>query len=798
MTRGPDMLEVYLDRIPDTEKEEVRLLVHGMRLFALSAQKDLSPKVDLPILAARAALRDLQVRQLEQALGTILCALLQAPTQKAVEPGFGTWPESRWLEGLTVQGKEAEEASRTKIGEAWHHLRECLPTDLKLPVPGTPWAEVAEELLCMASKIQLAPAWIQLWKARLGWVLRGPAFAEQALARWAKRFDSSSSIGLAQEVAMHRIALSQGAGLAEKTGVGSKATRGQGGIGRTSEMAPWLALVVDGAASECSLGNGPDPRAAVPRDTDLEGLLAPALGVDKWSWSGSWGSLGCWVATCSPRGGMRWMQNPGGESNAGAKPDELESRAIARLGLAVSPFADRGKSVSGARSKGARLRACVCVWMAGENPTEKCLRPGRIMGWVTWEWSHGIIPEPEELLHTAKRLVMQACVGPHVAGEGRVRDSEVQERAGMALTSWFEGLLNRREIHYPATFWQPIGRDWVRVCSAAQPGGVLATELTDPSILDFERCDQVGSTTIFWNEGLSGSGELTPIMNGGAVSAIVAAHANAPGVDAPLTVLGRDELVMWDLARFLDNGDADSAGSLSIHLPFGDPSFVSFIGRLASARDRAQHVALVAHPQGVGGSLVRWLDDWNNAKSKLPWRCEWIRGESQDVGSFGEVLRGWEGHGEPFQVFHVPALSLRRNEVIGWVRGLRVSRSSQLEWTDAALAAMWRQPWLGQEKQLMSVVLHLVQLARGPVTREDVASALSERGLEVVKRLESKRPLPSDISAALSATRSKSGRVNKSRASMYLGWDPDTLVGRMRDLDWLEGGAPDPDPWAGC
>ena len=41
-------------------------------------------------------------------------------------------------------------------------------------------------------------------------------------------------------------------------------------------------------------------------------------------------------------------------------------------------------------------------------------------------------------------------------------------------------------------------------------------------------------------------------------------------------------------------------------------------------------------------------------------------------------------------------------------------------------------------------------------------------------------PIPS-CSAALRVTRMAGGRINKTRAALYLGWDPDTVVARMKD-----------------
>ena len=38
------------------------------------------------------------------------------------------------------------------------------------------------------------------------------------------------------------------------------------------------------------------------------------------------------------------------------------------------------------------------------------------------------------------------------------------------------------------------------------------------------------------------------------------------------------------------------------------------------------------------------------------------------------------------------------------------------------------------------------------------------------------------VRAALETTANQRGSVNKTRAALYLGWDPDTLTSRMSDL----------------
>ncbi len=782
------MLETFLDGVPGRDKDEARLLVHGMRLFALSAQKDLSPKVDLPILAARTALRDLQVKQLEDAVGTVLETLLQNPTKEHEDHCFGTWPECRWLGESRVQAAGRKAASAASPEDAWEYLRERLPAEMKLPAPGTPRMKVAEELLGLALKMRLRPAWILLWKARFDWVVRGPIHAGQAFAQWSKRFEPKAFPRLAREVATHRAALALGVGEIDKA---------RALLEIAGNATSWLALadkglLHGGLAPEAPLGRGPDPRASVDGTTSRVDMSVSAEGT--WHWDGAWGSLGCWVALCPPGEGMWWVQTPKGSPQGQAEPDVLEAKAMARLGLVVSSSGDRKGAVPGARLKDARVRVCVCIWIAGGNCANGLARPGRIAGWVTWEWNHRVLPRPGELIAAAKRLVLQPRAEKQ-SHEGGSAGWLVPERpVGPAFRSWFEGLADRNGICPPAALWRPSGEDWMKVYSAPGPAEQGDSRLLDPSLQDLKRCEQVRSCAVYWNEDPSTFGELVPIVQGQVVTAIVVLDSSATVQGSPPNILGPVEAALWDLARFLDG--CDGGDGLAMHLPLGDPSFALFIGGLAAAREMDQHVALVGHGQGFGRVLAEWLGGWKASGPKKTWRCDWIRNDGVEVAAFRGALRRWEEEAEPFQVFHLPTLSNRRNELAEWIHRIAAQRDSGVEWQDAAVAAMWRQPWQGQEKQLASVVLHLIQAATGPISRRHVEAALSERGIEVVMRLESRRPLASDVSSALFVTRSKSGRTNKSRASMYLGWDPDTLVARMGDLDWLDGAIPNPDPWA--
>lgn len=143
--------------------------------------------------------------------------------------------------------------------------------------------------------------------------------------------------------------------------------------------------------------------------------------------------------------------------------------------------------------------------------------------------------------------------------------------------------------------------------------------------------------------------------------------------------------------------------------------------------------------------------------------------------------------------FRVPPLVERREDIPPLVacltrrfaeeEGLRVP-----SYEDDALAFLWRQRWAGNVRELESFVYKLVLLARvdgAPRLRSISAELVREMAgrfsMQLVVRLPSRHPLPGDLIAALRVTRMPGGRTNKTRAALYLGWDPDTLVARMKD-----------------
>ena len=133
----------------------------------------------------------------------------------------------------------------------------------------------------------------------------------------------------------------------------------------------------------------------------------------------------------------------------------------------------------------------------------------------------------------------------------------------------------------------------------------------------------------------------------------------------------------------------------------------------------------------------------------------------------------------------VPPLAERREEIPGFAEALlqrfavdEGCASPRL--ADDALALLWRQSWPGNVRELENLVYKLVLAHPGlELSAEDVERVATDSGLELVRRIPSRRPSRRDLTAALHTTRTASSRSNKTRAALYLGWDPDTLVVRL-------------------
>jgi DNA-binding NtrC family response regulator len=138
--------------------------------------------------------------------------------------------------------------------------------------------------------------------------------------------------------------------------------------------------------------------------------------------------------------------------------------------------------------------------------------------------------------------------------------------------------------------------------------------------------------------------------------------------------------------------------------------------------------------------------------------------------------------------FDVPALRARRFEIPALAQCLLVRLAGEEgvpapALDDGALALLWRQDWDGNLGELESTLHRALLFAPNPVLgAADFERLAARSGRKLVRRLPSRHPLRSDLGAALRTTLLGTGRVNKTRAATYLGWDPDTLVARLADL----------------
>ena len=126
----------------------------------------------------------------------------------------------------------------------------------------------------------------------------------------------------------------------------------------------------------------------------------------------------------------------------------------------------------------------------------------------------------------------------------------------------------------------------------------------------------------------------------------------------------------------------------------------------------------------------------------------------------------------------VPPLSLRRAELHGLVHTLaenaaRRGGQAAPTWSDAALAVLFRQPWVGQVAELRGLVEELVQHGPGALQAEHVRAALAAHGLACCERLTTAHGR--DLEAALALTRHRNGNRNAARAARYLGWSREAV-----------------------
>lgn len=292
------------------------------------------------------------------------------------------------------------------------------------------------------------------------------------------------------------------------------------------------------------------------------------------------------------------------------------------------------------------------------------------------------------------------------------------------------------------------------------------------------------------------------------------------------------QMIRWYQERF----------GTELHLPVQSGDFRAFARRVARV-GRSSQVAVIAGPGGAGKSaMARWLHYEGTSRAGrvhvmpaslaepegLRSRLEGEAGHTlliegvEELSQAAQVTlaahleerRGLEAAGPRLVVtslrslteianegalrrdlvgrldrlcLFVPPLSDRREEIEGLVRHLlekqaEGGRAPAIE--EGALAILWRQPWKGGVRELENFVCKLSNeaLDRDIIDTDLVKSVAEESRFELQSRIPSRHPRKMDLFAALVSTQTQSGRANKTGAARYLGWDPDTLVARMKDL----------------
>lgn len=127
----------------------------------------------------------------------------------------------------------------------------------------------------------------------------------------------------------------------------------------------------------------------------------------------------------------------------------------------------------------------------------------------------------------------------------------------------------------------------------------------------------------------------------------------------------------------------------------------------------------------------------------------------------------------------IPALAEGLLRRVAWGEGMEAPSIG-----DDAMAQLWRQDWQGNASELASVLnTALCADGGGELSLDAVLAAMGECHVEPVRKRASRNPAPAEVASALWLTRTASSRINKSRAALYLGWDPATVSTKMAALE---------------
>lgn len=816
MTLRTDPLELLLPDAGPERVEQARRLTTYLRLLADDARGG-GARVEVD--GSRAA-AELERRAAAAGLGALTDLLRLSWNACLPEDSFlGAEPAER---DHQVAWSQLEELRRRGVG---------VP---QVPAPGEATLEVARRLLGAAAELGMGDDEVALWSTRLE--LARDADPERARAGWSALLDGGAAPALVQAALADAAAcrLDRGA-VAGARALLEEASPEPGGRAatllswcRTLEGAPDTSLFV-GAA-----GGLPTPllelRDACP---ELLPCLAGAPVAGRKAELGGPTSSGRAALGASVRlvvrlaGDVAELVEQDLASNLARDPREhLRARPAPwtrsadpthQLLLGGAPVVRRGEEV-GVVDPGARALALV-----------PRVEGGAVIGWLHLEWRHLLVPARARLASLEFELPAALTATP---AAGTTEDG-LDHRAARAAFEGVVDALGTKTRHRRWTGLLPEADGWRVVAGGGgglpgeEPGGgqALGRAAATGGVACFE--DRDGDLALDLR---ARSGLVAPAKLEGEVVALLALESERRR-DFRSQDAARIAAVLEEHALHLRLAQLDAWHRSRFGHGLGFTPGAPVLQRLARAvrlAARATAPVLVRGPRGAGRRVVaRWAHFESCARDaalvEVPARdLEALPRISEGAALLVRELEEASGPGLHLLAEHlrrgrrvlltcaadvdlqrtlgahapelarlpvpVPALAERREELPAWIHAL-VARHAEAEGlevprlADDALALLWRQAWPGGFPELETALYRLVLDRAGEaVGGEELLATLAGFGDELRRRLPSRHPRREDVAAALAVTRLDSGRVNKTRAAAYLGWDPDTLVARMGDL----------------
>ena len=187
-------------------------------------------------------------------------------------------------------------------------------------------------------------------------------------------------------------------------------------------------------------------------------------------------------------------------------------------------------------------------------------------------------------------------------------------------------------------------------------------------------------------------------------------------------------------------------------------------------------------------SLLRVLEEQDSAASRTPVR--WVvccTGRLHELQESSRVRPDLLARLMRYEL-HVPPVRSRRSDIPSMMTAL-LARTAAAEGmraprlTEDACALLWRQSYPGNLRDLESLACAIVlHLRREEIHAPELKQCASDCNLQLLDRVHSRHPDRGVVLDALWTTRTGSGRTNKTRAAQWLGWDPDTMVAKMKAL----------------